>query len=157
MSNSSLLKIGAGIGLLWYGILRGAKALVVKVHSYSFRSVNLTDGTVSLDLNILLKNPLLVGLTVKGIQGDLYIQGHKSGVVNTVYDYYIAGGKTHIIPVVVNLVASEVLQAAIKNIQSGDIKTLTMAFDGKLYVGQYHVGIPLQFELDYNDFTGTKE
>ena len=153
-AQSNILKIAAGAAFLWYAVLRGAKGLQVKVHSYSFRGVNLSDNTVSLDLNISIKNPLLVGLTVKGVTGDVYIQGHKAGAVNTVYDYYIAGGKTHVIPVIVNLYMADVLQSALMNIQSGNVQNLTIAFDGKLLVGQYSVGVPLQFELDYNDLVG---
>ena len=147
------LKIGLGIGLLWYGIFRGAKGLVVRIKSFSFRSINLNDLTVSLNLNLLIKNPLVVGLTIKGVAGNVFMQGYKVGEVNTAYNYYLAGGHTHILPVVVNLNLSEIGQAALLNVQSGDIRTLTIAFNGKLYVGSKTIGIPLQFELDYNDLT----
>ena len=150
---NKLVKIGLGAGLLWFGILRGAKGLVVRIKSYSFRSVNLTDNTVSLNLNLMIKNPLLVGLTIKGVLGDVFVQGYKVGTINTAYDYYLAGGHTHVLPVVVNLNMAQVGQAALLNIQSGDIRTLTIAFNGKLYVGSKTIGIPLQFELDYNDLT----
>lgn len=142
-----------GVGLLWFGILRGAKGLVVRIKSYSFRSIDLTNNTVSLNLNLLIKNPLLVGLTIKGVMGDVFVQGYKVGTINTAYDYYLAGGHTHVLPVVVNLQMASVGQAALLNIQSGDIRTLTIAFNGKLFVGSRTIGIPLQFELDYNDLT----
>ena len=142
-----------GAGLLWFGILRGAKGLVVRIKSYSFRSIDLTNNTVSLNLNLLIKNPLLVGLTIKGVMGDVFVQGYKVGTINTAYDYYLAGGHTHVLPVVVNLQMASVGQAALLNIQSGDIRTLTIAFNGKLFVGSRTIGIPLQFELDYNDLT----
>lgn len=148
-----LAKIGLGLGLLWYGVLRGAKGLSVRIQSYSFRSVDLSAMTASLNLNLSIKNPLLVGLTIKGIQGDVYAQGEKVGTVNTSYDYYLAGGKTHVLPVVVNLDLTSSGQAALLNIQSGDVSTLTIMFDGKLFVGKYNVGIPLKFELDYSDLT----
>ena len=142
-----------GAGLLWFGILRGARGLVVRIKSYSFHSIDLPNNTVSLNLNLLIKNPLLVGLTIKGVLGDVFVQGYKVGTVNTAYDYYLAGGHTHVLPVVVNLNMSQVGQAALLNIQSGDIRTLTIAFNGKLFVGSRTIGIPLQFELDYNDLT----
>lgn len=145
------LKIGLGLGLLWYGVLRGAKALVVRVQSYSFRTLSLTDGTVSLNLNLLVKNPLFVGVTIKGITGEVYAQGQKIGYVNTNLDYFLGGAKAHIIPVVVNLQFTDVMRAALLNVQSGDVRTLTVAFDGKLFVGQKNIGIPLQFEFDYKD------
>ena len=136
--------------MVWFGVLRGARALVVKVYNYSFRSVNISDMTVSLNLNFLVKNPLFVGLTLKSIQGDVYIQGQHVGYVNTTVNYYLSGGHTHIIPVVVNLQVGSLGQAALMNIQTGDIRTLTIAFDGKMYVGSQNVGIPLQIDLDYN-------
>lgn len=151
---SRWLKIGLGAVMLYYAVLRGAKGLVVRVNSYSFRSIDLVNSTVSLNLNISIKNPLLVGLTIKGIEGDVYVQCHKVGNVDTRYDYYIAGGRTHILPVVVNLNMSDVGTAAMLNIQSGDIRTLTIAFNGKLKVGsKYEVSVPLQLDLDYNDLT----
>lgn len=149
MEIKTIAKIGLGLGLLWYGVLRGAKGLIVRIKDYSFRSIDVVSQTVSLNLNLLIKNPLFVGVTIKGIVGDVYAQGIKVGKVNTTYDYYIAGGRTHILPVVVNLNMTDVGQAAMLNIQSGDISTLTVAFDGKLMVG--NIGIPLQFDLNYND------
>ena len=146
-------KILFGLGLLYYGVLRGAKSLIVKVKSYSFAGLDIANGTVQLYLNLLIKNPLVVGVQIKGAIGDVYVQGHKVGYVNMSYDYYLAGGHTHILPVVVNLSMGDVAQGALLNIQSGDIRNLTIAFDGKVYAGKNMIGIPVQFELDYNDFT----
>lgn len=146
---NSLLKVGFGLGLLWYGVLRGAKALQVRVQSYSFRSVSLSTNTADLNLNLAIKNPLLVGVTIKGVQGDVYAQGEKVGTVNTTYNYYLSGRKTHVLPVVVQLDLSQAGTAVLKNIESGDVRTLTIGFDGKLYVG--NIGIPLQLNFDYND------
>ena len=145
-------KIGFGLALLYYGVLRGAKSLIIKVKSYSFAGVDITSGTVAFYLNLLIKNPLVVGVKIKGVTGDVYVQGHKVGYVNMAYDYYLSGGHTHVLPVVVNLQMAEVAQGALLNIQSGDIRNLTIAFDGKVYAGKYSVAIPVQFELDYNDF-----
>ena len=153
MTVSQIIKFSAGAALLWYGVLRGAKGLIVKVQQYSFRSVNVASGTVGLNLQIYIKNPLFVGLTLKGISGDIYAQGVKVGYVNTTMDYYLSGGHTHIIPIVANLTFAGAAQAALANIQSGNVKTLTVDFDGKLHVGKYGVGVPLQFKLDYNDLT----
>ena len=125
--------------------------MIVAVRDYSFRGLSLTDGTVSLNLNFLIKNPLFVGLTLKGIAGDVYAQGQKVGYINTTIDYYLSGGHTHVVPVVVNLNMSSVGQAALLNIQSGDISTLTIAFDGKIYIGSYSIGIPVQITLNYED------
>lgn len=147
-------KIIIGGALLWYGVLRGARGLVVKVRDYTFSGLSLTDNTMQLTLNLLIKNPLLVGVTIKGVTGEVYAQGFQIGSVNTTYNYYIAGGKTHILPVIVNLNMSDVLHAGLMNIQSGDVRTLTIAFDGYIMAGKYNIKVPLQFELDYNDLVG---
>lgn len=149
METKQIVKLGLGGLLLYYGVLRGARGLVVGIHNYSFRSVDLTNGTVSLNLNFIIKNPLFVGLTLNSIRGYIYAQGQKVGYINTDINYYLSGRHTHIVPVVVNLVLGAAFDALLLNIQSGDIRTLTMAFDGKLYVG--NVGVPLQINLDYND------
>lgn len=148
---NSWAKLLVGGALLWYGVLRGVKGLVAKVYSYSFRSINFSDLSVSLNLNISVKNPLFVGLQLKGVMGDVFVQGHKVGSANTSYNYYLSGGKTHIIPVVVTLNLADVGQAALLNIQSGDVRTLQISFDGKLFVSNNSIGVPLQFDLDYND------
>ena len=146
-------KIAFGLGLLWYGVLRGAKSLIIKVKNYSFAGVDVVNGTVALTLNLLIKNPLVVGVPIKGAMGDVYVQGHKVGYVNMSYDYYLAGGHTHILPVIVNLTMGDVAQGALLNIQTGDIRNLLISFDGKVYAGKNMIGIPVQFDLDYNDLT----
>lgn len=151
-----LIKVGkilGGVGLLYFGVLRGAKGLKFGLQSYSFEKVDLTNMTINLRLNIQIKNPLLVGLTIKGVIGDVYAQGVKIGAVNTKYNYYIAGGKTHVLPVVVNLSMANIGEAAVQNILSGDIKTLNVAFNGKVLVGKYEVGVPVKFGFDYKDLT----
>lgn len=143
-------KIAFGLSLLWYGVLRGAKGLVVRISDYSFGGVNLSDGTVVLNLNVSIKNPLIVGLKIKSIVGEVFAQGTKVGTINTTYDYYLAGGHTHVIPVYVNLSMGSTLNAALNNINSGTNGAITIAFDGKIYVGDMNIGIPLQFETQYD-------
>lgn len=150
------LKIAFGVGLLYYGVLRGAKSLIVKVKDWHFAGVDVVNGRVALYLNLMIKNPLLVGIQIKGVTGDVYVQGNKCGYVNMSYDYNLAGGHTHIIPVVVNLLMGDVANSALLNIQSGDVRNLTVAFDGSVHVGKYAVGVPVKFELDYNDLTDEK-
>lgn len=153
MDGIRVAKIVGGAALLWYGVLRGAQGLICKVQDYAFRGIDFDSGTVSIDLRFIVKNPLFVGLTLKGIQGDVYIQGQKAGYINTKLDYYLSGGHTHIIPVIVNLSISGLGSALVANIQSGDIRTLTIDFDGKLFVGNMNVGVPVQISKTYDDLT----
>ena len=83
----------------------------------------------------------------------MYIQGQKVGYVNSIYNYYLSGGHTHQIPVNVRLQISQLGAAVWANIQTGDIKNLTIAFDGKIYIGSAGVPIPIQWSTDYNEMT----
>ena len=148
---NKIAKIALGAGLLWYGVLRGAKALVIGVRDWKFGGINLEANTVQLYLNFLIKNPLFVGITLRSIQGDIYIQGQKAGYINTTVDYYLSGFHTHVVPVVVNLDMGGVLKSVLANIMSEDVRSLTISFDGKIYAGKYSVGIPVNINLDYND------
>lgn len=147
------LQIAIGAGLLYYGVLRGVKGLKVGCQSFEFKNISLADGTADVQLNILIKNPLIVGVKIKGIEGDVYVQDQKVGVVDMQYDYNLSGGKTHIIPVVVHLTFNETMQAALSLIQSGKIQNLTAAFDGKVKAGNHAIAIPLRFTLDWEDMT----
>lgn len=145
------LQIAMGVGLLWYGVVRGAKGLKIGCQSFAFRNINLSEGTADVQLNISIKNPLVVGVKIKGIAGDVYVQDQQVGVVDMQYDYNISGGKTHIIPVVVKLTFNGAAQAALSLIQSGQIQNLTAAFDGKVMAGEHAVAIPLRFTLNWED------
>lgn len=143
----------AAIAALYYAVLRGANALIVAVRGYRFQSIDTTNGTISFYLYFVINNPLLVGLTLKGLSGDIYVQGVKCGVVNMKYDYFISGRHSHSVPVLVTVDASKLTEAAILNIQSGNVKTLTIAFDGGLNIGSEQVYIPVQKTLDWEDLT----
>lgn len=148
---SKIAKILCGAALLWWGVLRGANALMVGIKSWAFRGIDLNNGTVDITLNFLIKNPLLVGMTLKSIAGEIYVQGKKVGEVGGTYNYYLSGGHTHQIPVLVRLNMSSVGQAAMLNIQSGDVRTLTLAFDGRLYVGKAGVPVPISVSYNWDD------
>ena len=153
MLNKPALILG-GLAAIWYGAVNAWRSLIVGVYNYTFRSFDLSNGTVQLYLNIMVKNPLLFGVTVRNVQGDVYIQGQRVGFVNTDLDYYVTGGgKTHILPVIVNLYIRSLGSAFLSNIQSGDIRTLQVAFDGKIYVTNKNIPIPCQKELTWADIT----
>ena len=151
MANAA--KILGGAALLWWGVLRGASALMVGIKSWAFRGIDISNMNVDLTLNFMIKNPLFIGLTLKGIYGDVYVQGHKVGQVSTSYNYYLSGGRTHIIPVLVTLNMASVGQAAMENIQSGNVQTFTIAFDGRLLIGKAGVPVPVQVNYNWGDLT----
>lgn len=153
MVNKPFLIFG-GLAAIWYGAVNAWRSLIVGVSNYAFRGFDLTTGSVQLYLNIMVKNPLLFGVTVKSVQGDVYIQGQRVGYINTTLDYYVTGGgKTHILPVIVNLSIAGVANGLLANINSGDVRSLQVAFDGKIYVTNKNIPIPVQKELTWADMT----
>lgn len=142
----------AGFGLLYYAVLRGVNAIAVGVRGYQFAGLNLTEHEVSVRLFFYIKNPLLVGVKLKGIYGDVYMQGIKVGYINSAYDYFLSGRRTHIVPVTVTCDITSLGEAVALNIQSGDIKTLTVAFDGSIVVGKNgNVSLPVQRTMDWRE------
>lgn len=142
----------AAIAAAWYGILRGANALFVGIRGYRFQAVSLQNRTASFSLNFVIKNPLLVGITLREVSGDIYIQGIKCGLVATKYNYFLSGGKTHVIPVVVTISLEGLASAVVENIMSGDVRTLTIDFDGAVFVGDSGlVRIPIQKTVTWEE------
>lgn len=145
-------RIMAGLGLLYIAVLRGASALAVGIRGYQIEGVDLSNGEVRIKLFFYIKNPLLIGVKLQGITGDVYMQSMKVGYVNSSYDYYLSGAKTHVVPVTVVCDIRSLGEAAVANIQSGNIQTLTVAFDGSIVVGSKGiVTIPIQKTLTWED------
>lgn len=150
---NNITKIAIGGLALWYFVLRGASAVITKLKSYSIRYIDLTNKQLDINLSFYIKNPLFVGIELKKISGDIYIQGNKCGMIDTQLDYYLSGLHTHIIPIVANLDIEDLGQSVITNIQSGNVRTLTIAFNGAIHVGEYGIPIPLEITLDWNDLS----
>ena len=146
----NIIKIVGGFALLWYGILRGASAMIVKLYSWSLNNINFDDHTLEIQLNIFVKNPLWVGLTIEGIKGDVYLNGEKVGYISQELQYYLSGGNTHIIPLVVNVSANAGVNAFWQNISTGAGDKYIFAFDGNIYVGSKGVGVPVQFSFNWD-------
>ena len=147
----NITKIAIGGAMIWYFVLRGASAVITKVKSYSIRYIDIANKQLDINLSFYIKNPLFVGIELKRLSGDIYIQGNKCGAIDTQLDYFLSGLHTHIIPVVANIDMEDLSQSVIANIQSGDIRTLTIAFNGAIHVGKYGIPIPVEITLDWND------
>lgn len=150
MANKTV-RIIAGIGLLYYSVLRGVSALAVGIRGYQFAGLDFSENTLRVKLFFAIKNPLLVGVKLRGIVGDVYMQGIKVGEVNSEYNYFLSGCKTHIVPITVTCNISSLGEAVIANIQTGNINTLTIAFDGYASVGNNGVTLPVQTTLNWED------
>lgn len=152
MRSSKIIGWAAAAVALWYGILRGAKSLFVGVRNFQLQSISLADNTATFVLNFVIKNPLLVGIRLQSVAGDVYIQGIQCGKVGNQYNYFLSGGRAHNIPVAVTISLSGLTDALIANINSGDVRTLTIDFDGGVSVGDNGiVYIPIQKTITWED------
>lgn len=153
--DNAAIKIGLAAGLLYYTVLRGASALMVGIRSYGLKGVDVAAGTITLQVNFVIKNPLFVGIRLRSIDGEIFIQGVKCGVVDMRYDYYVSGRHTHTIPVLITVDTRNLGQAIINNIATGDIRTLVVDFDGGVTVGKSDLlRIPIKKTLNWEDIRG---
>lgn len=152
MQAEKVIRLAAAGAVLWYGLLRGVNALVMGVRGFRFSGISLTNRTATFVLDFQIHNPLFVGVTLNSVLGDVYIQGVKCGAVQNIYNYYLSGGKTHNIPVSVTIDLSGLASAVVANIESGNVQTLTIDFDGAVVVGSSGlVRLPIQKTITYND------
>lgn len=151
ISFKTIGRIGAA-AFLYFGILRGATALYFGIKDYFFRSISLTNQMAEFVVTFTIHNPLFVGLTLKSVAGDIYIQGIKCGTINQSYDYFLPGRKTWNISIPVQIDLKQLTSAVIQNISTGDINTLTIAFDGYAFIGGSGlVRIPFQKTITWDD------
>lgn len=136
----------AGLGILVYDSLISYKALQVDIAGYQIYNVDFSNNRATLQVDVRLTNPLLIGLTLYSIVGDVYIDGRLVAQVNRLYDYYIRGKRTHIIPLVINCNIWEVVRQFMDSTFNPG-KQVGLSFVGQLRLGSGGVvPIPLEFE-----------
>ena len=147
-------KIGLGIGALWLAYKVAARGLVVGVSKVLLKGIDLSQGVAQVQLNVSVRNPLPFGVKVKDLTGDVYAQGVRIGYVNTVFDYLLGAERVHTLPVIVNLTAQGMGEALWKNIQTGDINTLILDFNGNLHVTNAGIAVPVDLSFNWKDLVG---
>lgn len=148
----------AGLGILGiYDIIRGYKALRISLSNYEITKVNM-DGTLGMSLYFDITNPLLLGITLRGIEGRLTATNYGNdpviiGTVSNRYNYYIRGKARHIIKAIVNLDTKEAVRQILQNIQSGDINNLLINFSGHISFGKdKEVALPISKNMSLTEF-----
>lgn len=134
-----------GGAALWWGVLRGIDAIKIKFEK--IRLVGITSTSMTMNLSVLVKNPLFVDVLVNDIVGDVYLMGEKCAVVNYPINQRLRGGKTSRLQVYIEVLGQQVGQALWANIQTGNINTLLMRFDGYVTVRGMRIPIDRQFTL----------
>lgn len=147
--DNRVLKILGGVALAGLAVWVCVKNIKVGVKSYRLQRIE--NGIAALSVDVEVKNPLLFGVKINGIQGAVYADGRQIGYVNMAYNYYLAGGKTHVIPVVVNVQLKDATGALITNLAQGDLDDMLVSFDGKVVIGDWKVKIPVQLNFVWGE------
>lgn len=155
MIKSKNIVLVGGAALLYFGVLRGAKSLYLGIKDYHFKNLDLMNQTVDFVIRFLIKNTLFVGVRIKSLTGNIYIQGEKVGTINANYDKYLAGNTNWDVDVPISIDMKNLAQAVVNNILSGDIRTLTIMFDGAIVIGGTGlVRVPFKKTLNWDDIAG---
>ena len=137
-----LLLLGAG---LWFMARRTVNNVSVRFERLRF--AGFTANGVNLEAVLLIHNPLLADVSVSNIVGDLYVMDRHCAVIDYPINQVLAAKKTNRFSVLLNLNTQQLGQALWDNIQTGDIKTLTVLLDGYVTVGGIRIPVNRQFVI----------
>lgn len=142
-SKNTLLYTGLA-GLLYFGVIRGVQAVKVGFEDMYIGGIDWSQGIISVIVRIFIKNPLLVGITLYSIVADIYVDGIKCATINNTYQCKISGGKTHIIPIPVNVETSTTVGTLLNSIKSGNGQDMQVRLVGRIGVGtKKQIEIPI--------------
>lgn len=146
---NKLIKILALSGILYYLLLRTTKALIVSLKSYAIQNFDFGAKKIYMRLNFEAKNPIKVGVVIKRISGDVYVNGLLSGWISNDINFYLGANGTSVIPVVAELSIDGLTDAVLHTLESGEEHN-TIAFNGT--VETELAKIPIQVETTDEKF-----
>ena len=141
------IKILGLAALLYFGVLRGAKAIVAGIESWGYNSMDFGNGVLNMNINLRINNPLLVGLTITGVRGDVYLNGVKAGYVDNRGEFYLPARKMSIFPIVISVSLGDLSRSLLTSLQTG-ARDMVVAFNGDIYVN--NIAIPIQSDYKVN-------
>lgn len=143
-----LILFGAGLGILAWDTSRSYKNLAVDISAYGITDVDFGNNSATLQIDMQITNPLLLGVTLYSLVGDVYLDGNYVASVNQLFDYYIRGKKTHIIPIVLHCNLFNVSTTLIRKLLN-DSDSIALRVVGNLKVAPTGVvNIPLDIEKE---------
>ena len=146
MRNNWAIWTGAAV-VLWFGFLRGVKA--AKVTFDRLRIIGVGVSSILLQIAVKVSNPTLLDLVVQNIRGDVYIQGIPVAVVNYPVNQRIRPFASSVFRIQIEAFSDKIGEAVWANIQTGDIKSLNVKFDG--FVTIKDIDIPISRTFTYEE------
>lgn len=157
MTNKGISYILLGSAALYWWVLRGVNALVFKFVQLRMTGIDIAADTVQLRATFLFRNPLLISLFIRYIQGDIYIMNQLAAQIDSNVLCDLKSRTYTYINVPVSVYISGLSAGVLENIKSGDIRTLLIEFSGKIGIGKERtVGVPARVTLTWDDLVNNK-
>ena len=147
MARKAAIWIGAGM-LLWYGVLRGVKA--VRVAFDNLRLISARGNIMLYQISLLVHNPLLVAVTIDDVQGTIYLMNTHVATINYPVHQKIRAFASSVFNIQFEAYSDKIGEAITSSMLTGDVNTLTLRFEG--YVDVKGVKIPITKEWTYEEF-----
>lgn len=146
-----ILLIGIG-GLAYFArrTVRNIKVIFDSLKVYEVRTDN-----VLFQVKVRFYNPLFTDVTLQSLAGKIWLMGKEAAVMESEINQTLYRRTESSLAFYFKTTAAELGTALWDNIQTGDIKTLTIRFVGHLMVND--VKIPVDKIFTYDDLFGKKK
>ena len=151
MKNKLAIWVGAA-AFLWFGLLRGVKA--AKVTFDKLRVIDVTANSAVYELALLVHNPTLLDMTIDRIDGTVYMMDIPVAVVDWNVAQHIRSFASSALVVQFEAFHDKIGDAAWVQIQSGDVRSLEVTFDG--FITIKGVRIPVKKTFLYDDIVNNR-
>ena len=139
-----LLLIGFG-ALAWF-----AKQTVdsVRVIFNSLKIYEVRTDAVLFQLNLLFYNPLFKDVKIDSLSGEIYMMGRYIAHMESELNQLLYAKTQSSLAFYFKATPEQLGQALWDNIQTGDVRTLTIKFDGTMYLAGVPVPVKKTFTYD---------
>lgn len=136
-----------GGAAVWCYIKHKINQILIQFNKLKVTSI--TSERIYFTATILIKNPFAVDLKLNRLYGYIYVMGNYVGFLDTPLNQVIHGNSTSAIYIKFDASFAQLGQSLYDNIMTGDIRTLTVDFDGAAKVNS--IAVPIQTTLTYSD------
>lgn len=152
MTNKTKGYILLGGAALYWWVFRGVNALVFKFVQLRMTGIDIAADTIQLRATFLFRNPLLISIYIKYLQGEIYIMNQLAAQIDSYILRNLPSRAYTYVDIPISVSISGLSAAAYENIKSGNIRNLLIDFTGKIGIGKDKtVGVPVQVTLTWDD------
>ena len=135
-----------GGAALYYWVLRGIRGISVAFNG--LRVLSIVDDEVRFSVQLSIRNPLIVSVLVNDIVGTVYLMDIPVAEVSLPLNQRIYARSVSPVTINFNVSKEKLGEALYANIQTGDVRTLLVRFDGYLKAAKMQLHIDKQFTFE---------